>query len=910
MKMLREKIYRESMNFKILSDEQLKNVFPEWESLIERIDNYHQWLKTARLDKRNLVEKQYNLMYENIYSILGGRGTGKTSVIFTLRNYIEENYPSDVVLPIVMPEVIPESGETLGWILASLENLVEQLSKGMEVKQQRSREIFYDCKNGDNPLRNIYDEVKELCYSRQMKTGGDSFSEEILKRERKNQSGYELSRKISEFWIRLIDAIKELCQDKLYNQDEEPLIYLIFDDVDLNPERALEICSAIIKYLSHPNLIIIMTADEELFYDVILNSMTYKMRNLAEYFKMGNSIVNGEECEKYCKKLRDTSSLYMGKIMPVSSRYTLKTFEECSQKQAFLLEDSEGKKQDLEHFLKEMVDNLIKKMYGDGKEAEGKNFLYYSQNKFISIYMIFFGNTSRQITDASLVINNFFKELCRMNGLKDYPDRYKKEYLKEKMREFVVDILRTRGNYWGNDDDIIQMSKNLIVSKQGTADIYIEYAYLQQLFSSEFKDAQKIQEIMEGEKIQENKIEQQKVIQKNISLFILMFFTENILLLINPLLKEVGMYGQRKRIHGHRYLVKQLDEILVSDRGEESLIRCENNPENLSKFLYTYQNVLENYFIFSTFNRYSIEDIGSYLYMVNRNKNEKITAASLEKYYWESPKWFRTVIPMIWSVYRNTFFLNRSFYVEYIKPLYRIPVYGKTISEFHIKVDSTLCKAICKSERKEVDKDYNYINDLIYCIEVLADLYMKVNEYRVLDVKAVSQSFNHIAEMTLDFKIKVLVEKIIKNMEKQSRLCLVSKYEINDFFGYITKKDREIKNLLYDREWGEEELWNNILREVDRIKMNLDIWATEDVKGKIIQTQDFYITGLSIVLESKIGFKEEFFEKNRVPYLDLYRTIKEVYTDKVIKNSVLSWDLKQIIKEDTESYIQYIKDLL
>ena len=92
--------------------------------------------------------------------------------------------------------------------------------------------------------------------------------------------------------------------------------------------------------------------------------------------------------------------------------------------------------------------------------------------------------------------------------------------------------------------------------------------------------------------------------------------------------------------------------------------------------------------------------------------------------------------------------------------------------------------------------------------------------------------------------------------------------------------------------------------------MNLDIWATEDVKGKIIQTQDFYITGLSIVLESKIGFKEEFFEKNRVPYLDLYRTIKEVYTDKVIKNSVLSWDLKQIIKEDTESYIQYIKDLL
>ena len=39
--MMKEKIYRESMNFKLLSTAQLKNVFPEWENMINRIENYH-----------------------------------------------------------------------------------------------------------------------------------------------------------------------------------------------------------------------------------------------------------------------------------------------------------------------------------------------------------------------------------------------------------------------------------------------------------------------------------------------------------------------------------------------------------------------------------------------------------------------------------------------------------------------------------------------------------------------------------------------------------------------------------------------------------------------------------------------------------------------------------------------------
>lgn len=420
--------YRQSVNFKLLSERQLENIFPGWNDLLDRIDSYRKWLGKKQIKREECINKQYNLMYENVYTILGGRGSGKTSAIFTLREYLEEDSVNNIVLPIVMPEVIPEHGETLGWILASLEELVKKLSDALEVQEKNRDNFFHECKRQKVSLADLYDEVKELCYSRQTKDGGTSFSEEIKINERRNQSGYELSKKMAEFWMQLVEAVKIVKHRKEKDDQKEPLIYLIFDDVDLNPEKALEICSTIIKYLSHPNLIIFMTADEELFYDVILNSMTHKMKGVLKYMDSDdpvnynlfeNSFERVPKVGKYNDKIQETASLYMRKIMPVSSRYPLKTFEDCAQKRMFCLdgEDTSGKAdQSLEEFLKEIIDKFIIEV-SDNVENKEKNFLYYNDgddNNFISIYLMFLGTTSRQITDGSLVIQQFLKKLSAM----------------------------------------------------------------------------------------------------------------------------------------------------------------------------------------------------------------------------------------------------------------------------------------------------------------------------------------------------------------------------------------------------------------------------------------------------------------------------------------------------------------
>lgn len=46
-------------------------------------------------------------------------------------------------------------------------------------------------------------------------------------------------------------------------------------------------------------------------------------------------------------------------------------------------------------------------------------------------------------------------------------------------------------------------------------------------------------------------------------------------------------------------------------------------------------------------------------------------AETLEEYYWNSPKWFSTVIPMIWFAYKGVFSIDKDFYNQNVKRLYK-----------------------------------------------------------------------------------------------------------------------------------------------------------------------------------------------------------------------------------------------
>ena len=134
--MTEEKNYKEDLKFvphhkmgiKLLDKRQLENVFPNYESLFRRIDEHRKNLKVLS-NNRLPKDSQYNLMYDNIYSILGKRGAGKTSAVFTIKKLLQNKNNCDIVLPIIMPEMIPQECNMIGWILALLEEKVLELEK-------------------------------------------------------------------------------------------------------------------------------------------------------------------------------------------------------------------------------------------------------------------------------------------------------------------------------------------------------------------------------------------------------------------------------------------------------------------------------------------------------------------------------------------------------------------------------------------------------------------------------------------------------------------------------------------------------------------------------------------------------------------------------------------------------------
>lgn len=128
------------MGIKILDIQQLENLFPDYKSLLRRIEEHRDQIKLLnKSDKK--IDSQYNLMYDNIFSIMGKRGSGKTSVALTLKQLFQEE-ENNIVLPIVMPEIIPSECSMIGWILSLLEEIVKQLDSKINANNSQKKDFL------------------------------------------------------------------------------------------------------------------------------------------------------------------------------------------------------------------------------------------------------------------------------------------------------------------------------------------------------------------------------------------------------------------------------------------------------------------------------------------------------------------------------------------------------------------------------------------------------------------------------------------------------------------------------------------------------------------------------------------------------------------------------------------------
>lgn len=138
-----------------LEEEELKLLLPDYEKIYKQIDMF-----------REDVDMESNDGKINNISILGQRGVGKTSVLKTIVEKIEQDDNKDVILPIIVPEKMSSCSVLMDNILGMLKNIVDEREKARKEKIRGGHYgDFCDCVRGEGKLKLKYDElIRQYCY--------------------------------------------------------------------------------------------------------------------------------------------------------------------------------------------------------------------------------------------------------------------------------------------------------------------------------------------------------------------------------------------------------------------------------------------------------------------------------------------------------------------------------------------------------------------------------------------------------------------------------------------------------------------------------------------------------------------------------------------------------------------------
>jgi len=642
-----KEIRLQKVGIQILSDEALANIFPDYQDLLDNIEKCRDRIR--QVNKKG--HYQYNLMYDNVFSIIGKRGTGKTSAIFTLKKKIEESSGKDqiqdLLLPIIMPELFAGKDGILDWILAGLEEEVCKIEKKYQedYSMQFDQACRYKMDKETHPLRKQYERLLEQKFSGKYRVGhADSYYEAIGNSTKQVKNSYNLMRDIYKFWDILIESRKKTMKRGM-NEDKEPLIYFFFDDVDLSPDKVEELLTAIRVYLAHPSLIVIITADEDVFLEVIENKMDEKMGRLHKdqrkylrkktdegIFDNGDYMVFVTNVSKENTEdgLSDMARMYLGKILPPSTRYYLRIFEHPEEKRNFVCSVDDPDKQTVTLFqlLIKQINYLIWK---DHDRID--NFLQYEEEEII-FYLEFIGDTARQISNEIWIINTLVNNLRSLQDSQDSENE-----MLNHIFNYVYSFLHTtfvnNHRILGVISNIDVFLREIIKKEYNDWKLYINYNFVNQYFEKYRAEHEDREELI-------NEI--------GMKLYAVLYFVENILLILE---KSRYYQGNRKKIHGLHHFI----EFLSIGGFDTALLR---SSMKLDEFLNHYGNLLINIEDLKDEDSDQVRFIRKYLYKFAAVKHMDISLKSIFKWYSRDQRWLKKISQLLFLYFEHIYIFDKE----------------------------------------------------------------------------------------------------------------------------------------------------------------------------------------------------------------------------------------------------------
>lgn len=517
---------------KILTKEAVEIILPSYENIFENIN-------VARSKFSDQIEATISQKYhDNIISILGKRGSGKSSILKTVRDDIEKkinseknsfdyNYENDILLPMIMPEIM-ETNDLIGWIIgyfkSEVDKRVEEFNRFSFEKKKKlskrpdgdSKDAFDRCCKPSNmqcPIKEFYDKWVEAYIKRR----GDY--REILKKNYEGEREYQrdfieylnsdvnLWNKFNKF---ISEFTKYIKNEKECGNTSEPIIFVFFDDLDLIPYNSVKLLESIITYLSRANIMIFIAGDYDNFEERILLNYLRK-DNILRQELYTERVFNKNSKEAAVENRRKLAGDFLKKLLTPAYRYYLNEVQrdyrlEFISGDVKIENDKEKKNKKDEETLKKVLVDYTKVISNKTDIDENSNNRFEENLKVFSILL----------DDKPRGLINIFSFLKESKVLIE-----KESAKKEKNVEKLVEVLTDSNDIFSSDKSQLRNCFR-ISSDDGDLSPNIKYDEIEELcmaIAEEFESS--------------NNSDDVKIIkytkQKILSYYYLAFFVENLL---------------------------------------------------------------------------------------------------------------------------------------------------------------------------------------------------------------------------------------------------------------------------------------------------------------------------------------------------------------------------------------------
>lgn len=327
---------------RVLLEDQASILLPSYKNLHEQVKGFReQAAKDERQQEKweGKYKRDFQSNFDNVISILGERGSGKTSVMLTFKYHHTAVFnQKDIILPLIVPDQMSGASDTLGWVLGFLHEEMSEVERLVRIKQEESNYRSHDpfCgKVSKSELEKKYKELQKAYLLRQ-----ESYASIIRKRDEGVQEQISENERIVNADQNLIDHFHEfidllvLSKKKVQGNTHEPLILIFFDDVDISAGNCMEILNTVRTFFSHPNIVVFVSGAYSVFVEAVtLNMLREEGVDPGSY--KTDFVNQWNSTESALDRRRERSREFLKKVFPPAFRYEMKNALSDEEKAEF-----------------------------------------------------------------------------------------------------------------------------------------------------------------------------------------------------------------------------------------------------------------------------------------------------------------------------------------------------------------------------------------------------------------------------------------------------------------------------------------------------------------------------------------------------------------------------------------------